>query len=75
MTTYGDRVDFFAFNDDKIVYDERKKRFVATKDMPAHMARQYYSSSFKTVSHSRARPQRYTLYSHHLLNFYSKGRI
>ena len=75
MTSYGDRVDFFAFHDDKIMYDERKKRFVATKDMPGHMARQYYSSSFKTVSlfHINHRCILYnfkaTLYSHHLFLF------
>ena len=50
MSGFGERIDFFGFQDDKVIYDERKKRFVHTKDMPGHLARQYYSSSFKTVS-------------------------
>lgn len=50
MTTYGERIDFFGTFDDKVIYDERKKRFVHTKDLPGHLARQYYSSGFKTVS-------------------------
>ena len=50
MTTYGERIDFFGAFDDRVIYDERKKRFVHTADMPGHMARQYYSSGFKSVS-------------------------
>ena len=50
MTAYGERIDFFGTADDRVIYDERKKRFVHTKDLPGHMARQYYSSGFKTVS-------------------------
>lgn len=50
MTSYGERIDFFGTFDDRVIYDERKKRFVHTKDLPGHMARQYYSCGFKTVS-------------------------
>lgn len=50
MTTYGERTDFFGVADDRVIYDERKKRFVHTKELPGHLARQYYSSGFKTVS-------------------------
>jgi hypothetical protein len=39
MTAYGERINFFGVSDDKVIYDERKKRFVHTKDLPGHMAR------------------------------------
>jgi len=31
--------NFFGFADDKLIYDERKKRFVHTTDMPGHLSR------------------------------------
>ena len=42
----NDRVNFFSF-DDKLIYDERKKRFVHTADLPRSVARQYRNSTFK----------------------------
>ena len=53
MTTFGDRYDFFGIHDDKVIYDERKKRFAHTKDLPGHLARQYIGSGFKQVSSRR----------------------
>ena len=37
----NERINFFGVADDKLIYDERKKRFVHTKDIPASLARQY----------------------------------
>mgnify|MGYP006889562445 CR=1 FL=1 len=42
--------DFFGFQDEKLIYDERKKRFVHTKNLPASLQRQYQNANFKTVS-------------------------
>ena len=53
MASFESRYDFFGIADDKVVYDERKKRFAHTKDLPGHLARQYNSSGFKSVSISR----------------------
>ena len=50
MASMNERTNFFGFQDDKLIYDERKKRFVHTADMPASLSRQYASSQFKTVS-------------------------
>ena len=50
MASMNERTNFFGFQDDKLIYDERKKRFVHTADMPAMLSRQYQSSQFKTVS-------------------------
>lgn len=44
------RVNFFGLAEDKLYYDERKKRFVNTKNMPANMEREMRSSAFKFVS-------------------------
>ena len=48
----GERRNFFGFEDDKLVYDERKKRFVQTADMPAYLQRQFQNNQFKFVSQS-----------------------
>lgn len=50
MTQVGEKVDFFSIWDDKVIYDERKKRFVHTKDMPGILGRQYTAGAFKNVS-------------------------
>ncbi|CDW81323.1 UNKNOWN [Stylonychia lemnae] len=44
MTT---RINFFNLSDDKLVYDERKKRFVFLQDAPAVVTRNYQNSQFK----------------------------
>ena len=41
MASMNERTNFFGFQDDKLIYDERKKRFVHTADMPAALSRQY----------------------------------
>ena len=48
----NDRINFFGIQDDKLIYDERKKRFVHTTDMPRHLSRQYKNNTFKSVSQS-----------------------
>ena len=50
MTSFAEKVDFFGVADDKIIYDERKKRFVHTKDLPGYMARELMNGGFKSVS-------------------------
>lgn len=52
MTSFSQKIDFFGIQDDKVIYDERKKRFAHTKDLPGHLARQYTSAGFKNVSRS-----------------------
>ena len=44
------RMNFFGLSEDKLYYDERKKRFVNTKDAPGHVERAYKNSHFKDVS-------------------------
>ena len=39
MARAGENQNFFGFADDKLIYDERKKRFVHTTDMPGHLSR------------------------------------
>ena len=46
----NDKIHFFGMEDDRLIYDERKKRFVQTTDMPRAIARQVRNSSFKDVS-------------------------
>ena len=46
----SDRINFFGLAEDKLIYDEKKKRFVSTGNTPAHIHRQYYQSHFKDVS-------------------------
>lgn len=41
------RVRFFGITDDKLFYDERKKRFVYLEDAPAIMHKTYNNSHFK----------------------------
>ena len=43
------RMNFFGLSEDKLYYDERKKRFVNTKDAPAHVERSYTNNHFKDV--------------------------
>lgn len=40
---------FFNLGDDKLVYDERKKRFVFLEDAPMYVDRAYRASMFKEV--------------------------
>ena len=40
MTSMGERSMLFSFQEDKLIYDERKKRFVHTADMPSMFNRQ-----------------------------------
>ncbi len=44
------RIDFFGVSDDRLIYDERKRRFVQSENMPAHLTRQYKTAVFKHVS-------------------------
>ena len=44
------RMNFFGLSEDKLYYDERKKRFVNTKDAPANVERSYKNSHFKDVN-------------------------
>ena len=46
----GDHINFWGIQDDKLIYDERKKRFVQTAEMPRHLQRQIRGNSFKHVS-------------------------
>ena len=50
MSSFAEKVDFFGVADDKLVYDERKKRFVHTKDLPGFMSRELMNGGFKGVS-------------------------
>ena len=59
MTSLNERIDFFGIAEDKLIYDERKKRFVHTKDLPGFMTREMMNGAFKTVS----TPQAITLIS------------
>ena len=43
-------MNFFGLSEDKLYYDERKKRFVSTKDAPGYVERAYKNSHFKDVS-------------------------
>ena len=45
----SDRVRFFGLAEDYMFYDERKRRFVNTKDAPQFVARDYMQA-FKDVS-------------------------
>ena len=40
---------FFGISDNKVYYDERKKRFVFLEDAPVFAERAYKNSYFKTV--------------------------
>ena len=47
MSTSGERLNFFGVADDKLIYDERKKRFVHTSDLPEGLQREYMYGGFK----------------------------
>jgi hypothetical protein len=40
---------FFGLSEDKLYYDESKKRFVSTKDAPAYIERSFKNGHFKDV--------------------------
>ena len=42
-----ERIRFFGLQDDKLFYDERKKRFVYLGDAPAITEKTYKNSHFK----------------------------
>ena len=46
----ADRVDFFGLSEEKVYYDERKRRFFSNKDAPSYVMRSYKNSVFKEVS-------------------------
>jgi len=43
----ADRINFFGLQDEKIYYDERKRRFFSNKDAPSYVMRSYKNSVFK----------------------------
>lgn len=43
------RMRFFGLADEKLYYDESKKRFVSTKDAPAYIERGFKNNHFKDV--------------------------
>jgi len=45
----GDRQRFWGLADEKLYYDERKKRFVSTENIPAHVERAIRNQHFKEV--------------------------
>ncbi len=42
-------MNFFGLAEDKLYYDEARKRFVSTKDAPMHIERAIKNSHFKDV--------------------------
>ena len=44
----SDRITFFGLADDKLYYDEKKKRFVNTANAPGFTHMQYYQGHFKS---------------------------
>ena len=46
----SDRNNFFGVGEDKLYYDEKKKRFVNTANAPSFIHRNYYQGHFKDVS-------------------------
>ena len=46
----SERLNFFSFSDDKLYYDEKRKRFVNSADQFGFTHRQYYQNHFKDVS-------------------------
>ena len=49
----SERSDFFGLAEDKLYYDEKRKRFVNTAQAPNFVHRQYYQGHFKDVSSHR----------------------
>ena len=45
-----ERIRFFGISDDKLYYDERKKRFVFLEDAPGGLERSFKNAHFKTVN-------------------------
>ena len=50
MSHGSEKISFFGVDDNKLIYDERKKRFVQTEDLPRNLTRQYRNNVFKHVS-------------------------
>jgi hypothetical protein len=48
MTT--DNVNFFGLAEEELWYDERKKRFVSSKNAPEFVTRNFRHGHFKEVS-------------------------
>ena len=46
----SDRVQFFGLSQDKLYYDEKRKRFVNSNNAPSFAHRNYYQGHFKDVS-------------------------
>ena len=46
----SERVKFFNLSDDKLYYDERKKRFVFLEDAPEFVYKEVNNSHFKDVN-------------------------
>ena len=40
---------FFGLSEDKLYYDERKKRIINTRNMTGNMEREFKNSAFKYV--------------------------
>lgn len=45
----AERIRFFGLSDNKLFYDERKKRFVFLEDAPAIAEKAYKNAHFKEV--------------------------
>ena len=50
----SEHIKFFGLSEDKMYYDEKKKRFVNTNDVPLYIERAYKNSHFKEVSNHSA---------------------
>ena len=53
----SERHDFFGLADEKLYYDEKRKRFVNTAQAPSFVHRQYYQGHFKEVSATASTPR------------------
>ena len=49
----SERTTFFGIAEDKLYYDEKRKRFVNSADAPGFTHRNYYQGHFKHVSHPK----------------------
>lgn len=58
------RIRYFGLSDDKLLYDERKKRFVYLEDAPAIVEKNFKNSHFKEV-----------LINYYMSYHYSKDQI
>ena len=68
----AERTGFFKLADDKLYYDEKRKRFVNTSDSPGFAHRSYYQGHFKHVSVFKLRLLRTILI---FKSFYSNALI